>query len=153
MSNPNYGTRFASAAVCSWSTLITGAGRRVYYFWNVLEHMKLCLSQYTILKLPTHRSEIVCNGTLTSRDMLISCVRRIVHLSFHVKLIWDAFRHSHYHLTTGLRTKRSSIWFSINYSTMQWTMFCNMVTLNNRSWRLVVTLPERASVALFLLMR
>jgi hypothetical protein len=41
---------------------------------------------------PTHRSELVCNGALTSRDyMLLSCVHRIVHLSFHVKLIFDAF--------------------------------------------------------------
>jgi hypothetical protein len=27
-------------------------------------------------------------------------------------------------------------------------MFCNKVTLNSGSWRLVLTLPERASVAL-----
>jgi hypothetical protein len=32
-------------------------------------------------------------------------------------------------------------------------MFFNMVTLNSRSWRLILTLLERASVALFLLMR
>jgi hypothetical protein len=58
--------------------------------------MELCLSQYVIFILPTRRSELVCNGALTSRDyMLISCVHRIVHLSFHMKLIWDAFRLSY----------------------------------------------------------
>jgi hypothetical protein len=29
----------------------------------------------------------------------------------------------------GWRAKWSSIWVSINYSTMQWKMFCNMVTI------------------------
>jgi hypothetical protein len=41
--------------------------------------------------------------------------------------------------------KKSPVFLtSINYSTMQWTMFCNMIKLT-----VVLTLPESASVALF----
>jgi hypothetical protein len=52
----------------------------------------------------------------------------------------------------GWHTKWYAIWFSINYSTMHWMLFCNMVTLNSRPWSLVLALPEGASVALLLLM-
>jgi hypothetical protein len=38
-----------------------------------------------------------------------------------------------------------------DYSTMQWTRFCNIITYS-KSQRLVLSLPECASVALFLLM-
>jgi hypothetical protein len=31
--------------------------------------------------------------------------------------------------STGWRMKWPSIWCSIKYSAIQWTMFCNMVTL------------------------
>jgi hypothetical protein len=54
---------------------------------------------------------------------------------------------------TGWHMKWSSIWFNINYSTMQWTIFCNMLTLNSRSWRLVLTVSECSSILLFLHMR
>jgi hypothetical protein len=55
-------------------------------------------------------------------------------------------------LSTEWCTKWSNIWFCIKYSTMQSTMFCNMVNTYIRSWRLVLTLPVCTSVMLFLLM-